>query len=109
MEQTEYIFNSAEELVGFLAEQEGLFKHFPEWQIFIKVWNSAQKSCGGCGSQKGKRLELLEDMYENSMPDTPEKTKESIVKNIMPIVKKDRIVFKSKSSSNILLEVSNAN
>ena len=48
-------------------------------------------------------------MYENSMPDTPEKTKKSIVNNIMPIVKKDKVVFKSKSSSSILLEVSNAN
>ena len=109
MDQTEYIFNSAEELVGFLADQDGLFKHFPEWQVFIKVWNSAQRSCGGCGSQKDKRLELLEGMYENSIPDTPEKTKESIVKNILPIVKKDKIVFKSKSSSKILLEVLNAN
>ena len=46
-------------------------------------------------------------VFQNNSPN-PDSTC-SIVENIMPIVKKDRIVFKSKSSSNILLEVSNAN
>lgn len=106
MDQTEHIFSSAEDLVGFLAEEEGLFRHFPEWQPFVKVWNSAHKSCGGCGSQKNKRLELLESMYENSMPDTPENVKQSVISNIIPLVSKNTVVFKSKSGQ-VLLKISN--
>ena len=94
MDKDDLCFNSAEDFVSFLSDHDDIYKHFPEYQVLIKVWNSAQKSCGGCGSSKGKRLQILEEIYYKSIPLTPKETIESIKKHILPIAKKN-IIFKS--------------
>lgn len=94
MDKDDLCFNSAEDFVSFLSDHDDIYKHFPEYQVLIKVWNSAQKSCGGCGNSKGKRLQILEEIYYKSIPLTPKETIESIKKHILPIAKKN-IIFKS--------------
>ena len=94
MDKDDLCFNSAEDFVSFLSDHDDIYKHFPEYQVLIKVWNSAQKSCGGCGNSKRKRLQILEEIYYKSIPLTPKETIESIKKHILPIAKKN-IIFKS--------------
>jgi len=106
MDQNSHTFNSGEEFVLFIADNDGLYKHFPEFQVLIKVWNSAMKSCGGCGGRREERIDLLESMYANSIPETPESTKENIIKHMLPILEKSKIVFKAKDDPDkTLLEV----
>jgi hypothetical protein len=100
MDQNSHVFNSGEEFVTFISENEGLYKEFPEFQVLIKVWNSAMKSCGGCrgGERKKERIDLLESMYANSMPETPDSTKESIIKYMLPLLNKEKVIFKAKDN-----------
>ena len=105
MDKDTLCFNSAEDFVSFLSDHDDIYKHFPEYQVLIKVWNSAQKSCGGCGNSKGKRLQILEEIYYKSIPLTPEETIKNIKKYMLPITKKD-IIFKSfKSPEKELLKI----
>ena len=94
MDKDDLCFNSAEDFVSFLSDHDDIYKHFPEYQVLIKVWNSSQKSCGGCSNGKEKRLQILEEIYYKSIPLTPKETIESIKKHILPIAKKN-IIFKS--------------
>jgi hypothetical protein len=105
MDKDALCFNSAEDFVSFLSDHDDIYKRFPEYQVLIKVWNSSQKSCGGCGNGKEKRLQILEEIYYKSIPLTPKETIESIKKHILPIVKKN-IIFKStKAPEEELLKI----
>jgi len=98
-------FKSAEDFVSFLSDNDDIYKRFPEYQVLIKVWNSAQKSCGGCGNAKEKRLQVLEEIYYKSIPLTPEETIENMKKHMLPITKRN-IIFKStKAPEEELLKI----
>ena len=91
-----FTFSSANAFIEFLSENEGLYKHFPEYQILIKVWNSAQRSSNCCGSSKETRLQLLERMYQASIPATPKESIEKIKKYMIPLTNKSSIKFCTK-------------
>jgi len=105
MDKDALCFNSAEDFVSFLSDNDGVYKHFPEFQVLIKIWNSAQKSCGGCTNSKEKRLQILEEIYYKSIPLTPESTIENIKKHILPITKKNIIFRSTKSPEKELLKI----